>query len=159
MGFEIERKFLVVGEFKSVAFSHSYIKQGYITTNSEKASVRIRICDDIGFLTIKGKSKDGGLSRYEFETEIPLSDAKDLMELCENGIIEKTRYLIQSGKHVFEVDEFYGNNEGLIIAEVELESYDEQIEKPGFIGKEVTGDPRYYNSHLRIYPYKIWNKK
>ncbi len=115
--------------------------------------------DDKGYLTIKGRSDAAGLSRYEFETEVPLSDALDLMKLCEPGVIDKTRYLVRAGRHVFEVDEFYGDNAGLVIAEVELSDEKEAFEKPVFIGREVTGDRRYYNSHLRVYPYKLWREE
>ena len=155
MALEIERKFLVVGEFRDQAYSFSRIRQGYIRSGNGK-TVRVRIRDDRGYLTIKGPSDQAGLARYEFETEIALSDALDLMKLCEPGIIDKTRYLVRSGNHVFEVDEFYGDNEGLIMAEVELHSEDEPFQKPSFIGPEVTGDRRYYNAHLRRNPYKLW---
>jgi CYTH domain-containing protein len=111
--------------------------------------VRVRIKDDRAYLTIKGPSVNGGLSRYEFEREIPLEDGQQMMQLCEPGIIDKTRWLVKSGKHTFEVDEFHGFNEGLVVAEVELAYEDEPYEKPDFIGKEVTGDRRYYNSQLR----------
>ena len=155
MALEIERKFLVVGEFRDQAYSYSRIRQGYISSGNGK-TVRIRIRDDRGYLTIKGPSDQAGLARYEFETEISLSDAQDLMKLCEPGIIDKTRYLVRSGDHIVEVDEFYGDNEGLIMAEVELHSEDEDFQKPAFIGREVTGDRRYYNAHLRRNPYKLW---
>ena len=155
MALEIERKFLVVGEFRDQAYSFSRIRQGYISSGNGK-TVRVRIRDDRGYLTIKGPSDQAGLARYEFETEITLSDALDLMKLCEPGIIDKTRYLVRSGNHVFEVDEFYGDNEGLIMAEVELHNEDEPFQKPSFIGPEVTGDRRYYNAHLRRNPYKLW---
>ena len=157
MALEIERKFLVVGEFRDQAYSHSRIRQGYISSGNGK-TVRVRIRDDRGYLTIKGPSDQAGLARYEFETEIPLTDAEDLMKLCEPGIIDKTRYLVRSGDHVFEVDEFYGDNEGLVMAEVELHSEDEAFQKPAFIGPEVTGDRRYYNAHLRRNPYKLWGR-
>lgn len=157
MALEIERKFLVVGEFRDQAYSHSRIRQGYISSGNGK-TVRVRIRDDRGYLTIKGPSDQAGLARYEFETEISLSDAEDLMKLCEPGIIDKTRYLVRSGDHVFEVDEFYGDNEGLVMAEVELHSEDETFQKPAFIGPEVTGDRRYYNAHLRRNPYKLWGR-
>ncbi len=157
MALEIERKFLVVGEFRDQAYSHSRIRQGYISSGNGK-TVRVRIRDDRGYLTIKGPSDQAGLARYEFETEISLSDAEDLMKLCEPGIIDKTRYLVRSGDHVFEVDEFYGDNEGLVMAEVELHSEDEAFQKPAFIGPEVTGDRRYYNAHLRRNPYKLWGR-
>ena len=157
-GFEIERKFLVRKDkdFKSLAFSSSRIKQGYIAAKG--ATVRVRVRDDKGYLTIKEPSRDGGLKRYEFEKEITLEEAEHLFQLCEPGIIDKTRYLVKSGNHTFEVDEFYGDNEGLVMAEVELQSENEPFEKPDFIGKEVTGDRRFYNGHLRQYPFIVWGK-
>ena len=155
-GLEIERKFLVCGEdYKQQAFHHSRIKQGYISSR-RGATVRVRLRDGQGFLTIKVPSDDKGMSRYEFEKEISAEEAAHLFELCEPGIIDKTRYLVRAGNHTFEVDEFYGNNEGLVMAEVELQSETETFEKPSFIGQEVTGDRRYYNSHLREYPYSQW---
>jgi len=155
-GMEIERKFLVRGDsYKRQAYSHSRIKQGYICSGRGR-TVRVRRRDDCGFLTIKGPSFDGGLSRYEFEKEISLDEAEHLFALCEPGIIDKTRWLVKSGPHTFEVDEFYGDNAGLVMAEVELQSADETYEKPDFIGEEVTGDRRYYNSSLRVNPYKLW---
>ena len=155
-GFEIERKFLVRKDkdFKSLAFSSSRIKQGYIAAKG--ATVRVRVRDDKGYLTIKEPSRDGGLKRYEFEKEITLEEAEHLFQLCEPGIIDKTRYLVKSGKHTFEVDEFYGLNEGLVMAEVELSSEDETFEKPDFIGLEVTGDHRFYNKNMRKFPFVIW---
>ena len=155
MGQEIERKFLVNGDFKSQAYAQSHIVQGYICS-ARGRTVRVRIRDDRGYLTIKGASADKGLSRYEWEKEIPLAEAEELMKLCEPGVIDKTRYLVRSGHHIFEVDEFYGDNEGLILAEVELSAPDETYEKPSFIGREVTGDIRFYNSHLMKYPFKAW---
>lgn len=155
MSQEIERKFLVVGEFKSQAYAHSHISQGYISTQRGR-TVRVRIRDEKAYLTIKGASNVSGTSRYEWEHEIPLHEARELMKLCEPGSIEKTRYLVRSGQHIFEVDEFYGENQGLVIAEVELASEDESFERPSFLGKEVTGDPRYYNSHLMKEPYNTW---
>jgi len=133
---EIERKFLVVGDsYKQEAYDSSRIRQGYICS-SRGRTVRVRIRDSRGYLTIKGPSANGGLARYEFEKEISLSEAENLMKLCEPGMIDKTRYLVKSGKHIFEVDEFYGENEGLVMAEVELAYEDEPYEKPSFIGKE-----------------------
>ena len=158
-GMEIERKFLVRGDdYKRCAHKSYRIRQGYISSGQGR-TVRVRIRDNQGFLTIKGPSLDGGLSRYEFEKEITLDEAEHLMQLCEPGTIDKTRYLVKSGRHVFEVDEFYGDNEGLVMAEVELSSADELFEKPDFIEKEVTGDHRYYNSHLRKNPYKLWKEE
>lgn len=158
MAQEIERKFLVEGEdFKREAYAVSHIQQGYIGTKPGR-TVRIRIRDERAYLTIKGPSGNAGLSRYEFETEISPVDARDLLLLCEPGLIDKHRYLVKSpdGEHVWEVDEFHGDNEGLVMAEIELHSETESFEKPHFIGKEVTGDRRYYNSHLRTTPYKLW---
>ena len=156
MSLEIERKFLVKDDsYKVMAFSSSRIAQGYICS-ARGRTVRIRIRDEKGYLTIKGPSDSAGLGRYEWEKEIPLEDARELMKLCEPGIIDKTRYLVQSVNHIFEVDEFYGDNEGLVIAEVELKSEDESYEKPVFVGEEVTGDVRYYNSFLMKNPYKQW---
>lgn len=158
MHFEIERKFLVTGDFKSCATNCTHIRQGYISSGNGR-TVRVRIRDEKGYLTIKGPSLDGGLSRYEFEKEIPLSDAQDLMLICEPGIIDKHRYLVPAADgHVWEVDEFHGDNDGLVMAEVELGSETESYEKPAFIGKEVTGDKRFYNSHMRKNPYKLWGK-
>lgn len=161
MAMEIERKFLVVGDdFRRQAYASDDIKQGYILS-SHGRTVRVRLRGGRGYLTIKGPSSDNGLSRYEFEKEISREDAEQLFLLCEPGVIEKTRYLVKSpdGRHVFEVDEFFGDNEGLIMAEVELGAADETFEKPDFIGQEVTGDRRYYNGHLRLNPYRLWGKK
>lgn len=155
MPLEIEHKFLVRGEYKTLASSSTHIMQGYICSGKGR-TVRVRVRDDKGYLTIKGPSLDGGLSRYEFEKEITLDEAKRLMSLCEPGIIDKRRYLVPFKGHVFEVDEFYGDNEGLTMAEVELSSADESFEKPDFIGRDVTGDRRFYNSSLRVNPFKDW---
>ena len=156
MAQEIERKFLVLDDsFKHEAFSKSHIQQGYICSERGR-TVRVRIRDERAYLTIKGPSENGGLSRYEFEREIPLEDGQQMMQLCEPGIIDKTRWLVKSGRHTFEVDEFHGENEGLVVAEVELSSEDETFEKLHFIGKEVTGDRRYYNSCLCVKPFNKW---
>lgn len=157
MAQEIERKFLVKGDaYRALAFHHYHIAQGYIASGHGR-TVRVRIRDEQGFLTIKGPSLDGGLSRYEFETEIPVADARDLLQLCEPGIIDKTRYLVRMPDgHIFEVDEFHGENDGLVMAEVELTAADEPYQRPDFLGREVTGDRRFYNSHLRAYPYRMW---
>lgn len=159
--YETERKFLVVGTaYKSQSYNATHIWQGYISSQNGR-TVRVRIRGDKGYLTIKGPSGLAGLTRYEFDTEIPLSDARDLMEICEPGIIDKTRYLVKSpdGRHIWEVDEFYGDNEGLVLAEVELVREDEPFTKPSFIGREVTGDRRFYNSHMRANPYKLWKEE
>jgi CYTH domain-containing protein len=153
---EIERKFLVLDDsYKSLSYGSSHIRQGYICSERGR-TVRIRIRDEHAYITIKGPSLNGGLSRYEFEQEIPFVDGENLMSLCDPGIIDKTRWLVKSGRHTFEVDEFHGDNDGLVVAEVELASEDEPYEKPAFIGQEVTGDRRYYNSQLRRNPYKRW---
>ena len=155
-GLEIERKFLVrKGDaYKRAAFASSHIQQGYI--RCENATVRIRLRDDKAFLTIKGHSMDGGLSRYEFEKEITPNEASNLLKLCSGGLIDKRRWLVKSGSHTFEVDEFFGDNEGLVMAEVELGSEDEAYVKPEFIGLEVTGDKRFYNSHMLANPFCKW---
>lgn len=153
MATEIERKFLVKNNsFRQEASQSKYLRQGYIFSNSEK-NVRVRIAGDQAFLTIKGK---GAISRYEWEKEIPLEEAKELMQLCEDGIIEKTRFLVPAGHHVFEVDEFYGDNEGLIIAEVELGSETEPFLRPDWLGEEVSGIQKYYNAYLKDHPFKSW---
>lgn len=155
-GLEIERKFLVKkgDAYKRAAFSHSHIQQGYIP--AEGATVRVRTRDEKAYLTIKGKSVNGGMTRYEFEKEITMDEAQHLLQLCQGGVIDKCRYLVKSGNHVFEVDEFYGDNAGLVMAEVELSSETEAYEKPDFIGLEVTGDKRFYNSHLLDNPFSKW---
>jgi CYTH domain-containing protein len=143
-----------VGAYIRVAFSSSRIKQGYMPCAT--ATVRVRTRDDKAYLTIKGRSTDNGMTRYEFEKEITPDEADHLFKLCAGGVIDKTRYLVKSGNHTFEVDEFYGDNEGLVMAEVELGSESEPYEKPDFIDREVTGDKRFYNSHLLTNPYKNW---
>ena len=154
-GLEIERKCLVHKrmDWKRLASSCSHIQQGYFAAVN---TVRVRIRDDKGYLTIKGPSRNGGLSRYEFEKEITLQEAQQLMLLCESGVIDKHRYLVPYAGHTFEVDEFHGDNDGLVMAEVELKSENEPFESPDFIGKEVTGDRRFYNSHMRKNPFKLW---
>ncbi len=157
MAQEIERKFLVRDDsFRQLAYAHSHIAQGYIVADSGR-TVRIRLRGDHGYITIKGPSRDGGLSRYEFETEIDADEARQLMRLCEPGVVEKERYLVRTDDgHTVEVDVFEGSNAGLVMAEIELQRDDEPFERPAFLGREVTGDRRFYNSHLRRYPYCIW---
>ncbi|HIZ32087.1 MAG TPA: CYTH domain-containing protein [Candidatus Bacteroides merdigallinarum] len=157
MAQEIERKFLVTGDYRSSATSSSHIAQGYICSDRGR-TVRVRIRDDRGYLTIKGPSADNGLSRYEWEQEISLEDARDLAKLCQGQFIDKTRYMVPFAGHTFEVDEFHGDNEGLVMAEVELSTPDEPFERPAFLGKEVTGDRRYYNSQLMQHPYRTWEE-
>lgn len=157
MSQEIERKFLVTdSSYRQEAYAQSRIVQGYICSTRGR-TVRVRVRGGKGYLTIT-PSNETGTSRYEWEREISLQEAEELMKLCEPGVIDKTRYLVSSGKHTFEVDEFYGENEGLVVAEVELESEDEYYEKPHFIGDEVTGDVRYYNSFLMKEPYTRWKE-
>lgn len=156
MGQEIERKFLVLDEsYKQEAYASSRIVQGYIC-HGQGNTVRVRIRGDKGYLTIKGKSDTKGLSRYEWEREIPLVEAEELLKLCNQGVIDKIRYLVKSGEHIFEVDEFFGENKGLVVAEVELLNELESFKKPHFIGKEVTGDDKYYNVFLMQHPYNQW---
>ena len=150
---EIERKFLVRGEYKAFAESSSRIVQGYLIS-AQGHTVRIRKMDDKAFLTIKGPST--GISRFEWEIEIPQVDAEVLLERCMGGMIDKTRYRVPYKGRLFEVDEFYGDNEGLTVAEVELTSENEAFEKPDWLGREVSDDPRYRNSHLLTHPYKQW---
>ncbi len=153
---EIERKFLVKSEnFKDEAFAENRIKQGFLNTDPER-TVRIRIKGEQAFITIKGKNNESGITRFEWEKEIPQKEAEKLLELCEPGQIDKSRYLIKFDNHIFEVDKFYGENEGLIVAEIELLNEDEKFGKPEWLGKEVTGDPRYYNSQLSKNPFKSW---
>ncbi|MCG2419973.1 CYTH domain-containing protein [Aequorivita sp. F47161] len=153
---EIERKFLVTSEaFKNEAHKRTHIVQGFLNANPER-TVRIRTRANDGFLTVKGKANKSGLSRFEWEKQISLSEAEDLLHLCEPGIIEKTRYEVSSGDHTFEVDEFKGENEGLIIAEIELGSENEPFSKPEWLGEEVTGNIKYYNSQLSKNPFKNW---
>jgi adenylate cyclase len=155
MHLEIERKFLVAGEFKSLAKESYRIAQGYLSSVPER-TVRIRIKGEKGYITIKGKSNDSGISRYEWEKEIPLIEAQELLLLCEAGSIDKTRYLVEFENNTFEVDEFYGDNEGLVMAEIELESESSLFSKPNWLGVEVTANERYYNSQLCRKPYKTW---
>ena len=153
---EIERKYLISSlDFKKESFAQNHIAQGYLNSNPER-TVRIRIKGKKGYLTIKGIGSESGASRLEWEQEIPVEDAVQLLEICENGVIEKTRYEVKSGKHIIEIDEFHGENKGLYIAEIELENENESIEKPMWLGKEVTGEKRYYNSYISLNPFKNW---
>src|SRR5690606_422936 len=153
---ETERKFLVKSDvFKSAASRHYRLTQGYLNSHPER-TVRIRIKGESGILTVKGKSSESGMTRFEWETELSLSDARPLMELCEPGLIDKTRYEVPVGHHLYEVDEFHEENDGLVIAEIELKSEDETFEKPDWLGEEVTSDPRYYNAYLSSHPFKDW---
>ena len=152
---EIERKFLVTGDFRQDACDSFRLVQGYISTDPDR-TVRVRIKGEQGFLTIKGRSCADGLSRYEWEKEIPLAEARELMALCGPEVIDKTRYLVPFGGHTYEVDEFYGSNQGLILAEIELGDEQETFLKPSWLGEEVTGNTRYYNSMLMKCPCIKW---
>ena len=158
MGLEIERKFLVAGDFKPFANKATRIIQGYLSSVPER-TVRVRIKDDKGFLTVKGRSSKSGTTRFEWEKEIPVGEAQELIAICESGVIDKTRYIVEAGRHIYEIDEFHGDNQGLIVAEIELASEDETFAKPQWLGKEVTGDTRYYNSMLMKNPYRNWKNK
>ena len=147
---ETERKFLINGDFRPYIRESYRICQGYLSSVPER-TVRVRIKGDKGYLTVKGIGSESGMSRYEWEKEISLEDAQDLLKLCEPGIIDKTRHIVAinpEDSHVFEVDEFHGKNEGLVLAEIELASEDEKFVRPQWLGKEVTGDERYYNSYI-----------
>ena len=153
---EIERKFLVKNEsFKDLAIAKKKIAQGYLNTNPER-TVRVRIVNENAFLTIKGKGNETGVTRFEWEKEITVEEASALLLLCEKGVIEKTRFEIPVGNHLYEVDEFYGENEGLVVAEIELIAEDEAFEKPDWLGMQVTNDERYYNAYLSKNPFKKW---
>lgn len=147
MATETERKFLVKGEFRHLAVEEIRITQTYLSIDQDK-TIRIRIANNKAFITIKGRSTGNSISRSEWEFQIPISDATEMMKLCLDGKIDKTRYLIPAGKHIFEVDVFHDKNEGLIIAEIELSSDDERFEIPDWLGEEVTGNPAYYNANL-----------
>lgn len=157
MAQEIERKFLVVGDFMHEVFRSYRISQGYLSSSPGR-TVRVRVRDDRGFLTIKGPSFDGGLSRFEWEKEIPADEAEQLLALAEPVVIDKMRHLVRNtdGTHIWEVDEFRGANSGLIIAEIELGATDEPFDRPAWLGPEVTGDRRYYNSNLSRHPFTSW---
>ncbi len=153
---EIERKFLVTSEvYKTMAVRQTKIVQGFLNTDPNR-TVRIRIKGEMGYLTVKGKGNDAGTTRFEWETEVPLKEATELMNLCEPGLLEKTRYEVEVGGHLFEVDEFFGDNQGLVIAEIELQHENEVFVKPDWLGDEVTGDVRYYNSQLAQKPFSQW---
>jgi len=153
---EIERKYLVNSrDYRSLAFSKSHIVQGFLSTHPDRI-VRIRIMNDNAFLTVKGRSNTAGTTRFEWEKKIPVHEAKLLLELCEKEILEKTRFYIKMGGHIIEVDEFLGSNKGLVIAEIEIENEDENIQVPSWVGLEITGDIKYYNSQLSKCPFKEW---
>jgi len=156
MSVEIERKFLVKNDdFKKVSFQQKTLKQGYLNSDKNR-TVRIRISDNQAFITVKGISNDAGTIRFEWEKEIDIKEATEMLSLCEPTIIYKTRFLVKNGTHIFEIDEFYGENKGLIVAEIELNSEDESFEKPTWLGKEVTGIKKYYNANLSKFPFCDW---
>lgn len=156
MAIEIERKFLVTGDaYKSEATASMRITQGYLSSVPERI-VRVRVRGDQGFITIKGIASASGVSRYEWEKEILVEEARELMGLCEPGVIDKTRYLVPAGEFTIEVDEFHGDNAGLVLAEVELPDEYSPIERPSWLGQEVTGDKRYYNNELLAHPFSTW---
>ena len=155
MAQEIERKFLVKGDFKSEVFKSTRITQGYLSSVPER-TVRVRVKGEKGFITIKGIGNESGASRYEWEKEIPVEEVRELLKICEPGVIDKTRYLVKNGEFTFEVDEVYGDNEGLTVAEIELPDEQAEFNRPAWLGEEVTGDVRFYNSMLMKNPYKNW---
>lgn len=156
MAQEIERKFLVTSDaYKKESVKRTRITQGYLSSVPER-TVRVRIKGDKGYITIKGECNESGTSRYEWEKEIPVEEAEELLQICEPGVIHKTRYEVNVGRFTFEVDEFYGENQGLVVAEVELLNENDHFDKPEWIGAEVTGDVRYYNSMLKKKPYTTW---
>lgn len=156
MATEIERKFLVQGDFKVFAINQQHIIQGYLSSVPER-SVRVRIVDESAWLTIKGETSKDGLTRFEWEREIPLSDGRALLQCCEPGLIDKMRYLVpEKNGMLFEVDEFFGENHGLVVAELEIPRADYVFGKPQWLGAEVTGDARYYNASLVKKPYTSW---
>ena len=155
MAREIEKKFLVKGDFKDISEGAIRITQGYLSSVPER-TVRVRIKGDKGVLTVKGIGDESGMARFEWEKEIGVDEAKELLRICEPGVIDKTRYHVRAGDHIYEVDEFYGDNEGLVIAEVELQTAADTFEKPAWLGEEVTGEVKYYNSMLMKKPYTTW---
>ncbi len=156
MSIEIERKFLVKNEtYKSECFKVSYIKQGFLNSNKNRV-VRIRIIDKLGYITVKGISSKDGTSRFEWEKEISINEASELLDLCEKNSIEKNRFFVKKGKHIYEVDVFKGKNKGLVVAEIELINANESFIKPDWLGIEVTGITKYYNSELSKKPFSNW---
>lgn len=156
MAQEIEKKFLVRSDaFKNESIKQTRIIQGYLSSVPER-TVRVRVKGSKGYITIKGIGNTSGAARYEWEKEISVSEVEDLLKICEPGVIDKTRYEVQAGNFTFEVDEFYGENQGLIVAEIELSDENDKFDRPSWLGEEVTGDARYYNSMLMKNPYTKW---
>jgi adenylate cyclase len=157
MSLEIERKFLVKNEdFKKESYQQKQIKQGYLNSDKNR-TVRVRIANNNAFITIKGKSNTAGTTRFEWEKEIDIVEAEQLLLLCEPSIIDKTRFYVKNENHIYEVDVFYGDNDGLIVAEIELKSENENFKKPSWLALEVTGNKNYYNSSLSKFPFKDWS--
>ncbi len=155
---ELERKYLVRSSaYRETSTRKTTIKQGFLNTDPER-TVRIRVRDEKGYITVKGLSDSSGIARFEWEREIPRSEALELLKLCEEGLLEKTRYEVEFGKHLFEVDEFHGQNDGLVVAEIELQNETDTFEKPSWLGEEVTGEVRYYNSQLSKQPFNTWKR-
>jgi adenylate cyclase len=148
MATETERKFLIKGEFRHLAVREIKIIQCYLTIDPDK-TIRLRIADDNAYLTVKSRPLKNSITRNEWEVKIPVRDAEEMMHICLPGRIIKTRYLVPSGKHTFEIDVFHDKNEGLIVAEIELTKDDEHFDKPDWLGEEVTGLPQYYNANLK----------
>ncbi|MBT8281632.1 MAG: CYTH domain-containing protein [Muriicola sp.] len=156
---EIERKFLVKSDaYRKEAYDQIEIIQGFLNTDPER-TVRVRRTGSRGYITVKGLTDNDGATRFEWEREIPQDEANRLLDICEKGVIRKIRYLVRSENHIVEVDEFYDENEGLVIAEIELQKINETFVKPSWVGIEVTGNPKYYNSQLSKNPYQSWRKK
>ena len=157
MALEIERKFLVLGDFHDEVFKSVDITQGYLR-DGKGVRFRVRVADGRGILTVKGKRDASGIMREETESEIPFDRALALLVRCRGMVIEKTRHLVRNtdGRHIWEIDEFHGGNEGLVVAEIELSSPDEVFDRPSWLGKEVTADPRYHNSSLIRSPWSTW---
>jgi adenylate cyclase len=156
MAQEIEKKFLVKGDFRPFVVKSTRITQGYLSSVPDR-TVRVRIKGELGFITVKGIGNQSGASRYEWEKEIPVEEVNELLKICEPGVIDKVRNLVKVGDHTWEVDEFFGENEGLIVAEIELSAENDHFEKPAWLGEEVTGDARYYNSMLMKHPFTKWH--
>lgn len=155
-GVEIERKFLLLNDaYRSAAFKSERIIQGFLSSVPER-TVRIRLIAGIGFITVKGIGNESGTTRFEWEKEISKKEAERLLEICETGIIDKKRYFVQVGVHVYEIDEFAGENKGLVLAEIELINEEDSFEKPDWLGEEVTGQTKYYNSSLAKKPFRNW---
>ena len=157
--FEIERKFLLLNDsFKKEAYAKERIVQGFLSSVPER-TVRVRLIGSTGFITVKGIGNASGTTRFEWEKEISKEEAESLLKICETGMIDKVRYFVKAGKHIYEIDEFALDNQGLVLAEIELINEGESFERPSWLGKEVTGEIKYYNSSLAKNPYQTWKSK